>query len=201
MTSGCYAINGVCTVQSLTATNTSLTVSPSTGAVGISLNLANPNLWTGLQQFGNATTSLLEATQFYARTIQSTSSNALILKSNLSSTAGLTFGSTSTPQVLGIDTINNRVTLGTGGGTPSLLVLDNKNTAGDPTGLAGAQYYNASTNEKQQFLNIALGSLKETVYLLEFIHTMDIKTSHDLRETRDKLEEYARILYSILNRS
>jgi four helix bundle protein len=58
-----------------------------------------------------------------------------------------------------------------------------------------------STKEKQQFLNIALGSLKETVYLLEFIHTMDIKTSHDLRETRDKLEEYARILYSILNRS
>ncbi|HUP78032.1 MAG TPA: hypothetical protein VM260_05660, partial [Pirellula sp.] len=149
---GCVAMNGTCTVSSLTATNTSLTVSPNNGAVGISLNLANPNLWTGLQQFGNATTSLLEATQFYARTIQSTSSNALVLKSNFSSTAGLTFGSTSTPQVLGIDTINNRVTLGTGGGTPSLLVLDNKNTPGDPTGTAGGQYYNSNTGEYRCFV-------------------------------------------------
>ncbi len=152
MESGCYAINGVCTVQSLTATNTSLTVSPGNGAVGISLNLSNPNLWTGLQQFRNASSSLQEAAHFYARTIQSTSTNALVLQSNFSSTAGLTFGSTSTPQVLAVDTINNRVTLGTGGGTPSLLVLDNKNTPGDPTGTAGAQYYNSSASEFRCFI-------------------------------------------------
>ncbi len=146
MESGCYAINGVCTVNSLTATNTTLTVSPGSGAVGISLNLSNPNVWSGLQQFGNASSSLMEATQFYARTIQSTSTNALVLQSNFSSTAGLTFGSTSTPQVLGIDTINNRVTLGTGGGTPTWLVLDTKNTPGDPSsGVNGAMYYNSNT--------------------------------------------------------
>ncbi len=145
MTSGCYAINGICTVNSLTATNTTLTTTGTNGAIGISLNLANPNVWSGLQQFGTASTSLLEATRFYARTIQSTSTNALALQSNLSSTAGLTFGSTSTPNVLGIDTINNRVTLGTGGAFPSLLVLDNKNTSGDPSGgVAGAMYYNSN---------------------------------------------------------
>lgn len=147
MTSGCYAIDGVCTVNSLTATNTTLITTGTNGAIGISLNLSNPNLWTGLQQFGNATTSMLEATQFYARTIQSTSTNALVLQSNFSSTAGLTFGSTSTPNVLGIDTINNRVTLGTGGANPSLLVLDTKNTPGDPNGVAGAQYYNSNLGE------------------------------------------------------
>nr|MBP9757445.1 hypothetical protein [Candidatus Paceibacterota bacterium] len=85
------------------------------------------------------------------QTIQSTSSNALVLQSSYSSTAGLTFGSTSTPNVLGIDTINNRVTLGTGGADPSLLVLDNKNTPGDPTGVAGAQYYNSNTDEFRCF--------------------------------------------------
>ncbi len=142
---GCYSINGVCELSSVTAANSTITVTPGNGTAAISLNLANPNVWSGLQQFGNATTSLLEATQFYARTIQSTSTNALILKSNFSSTAGLTFGSTSTPQVLGIDTINNRVTLGTGGANPSLLVFDTKNTLGDPVGVAGAEYYNSNS--------------------------------------------------------
>jgi hypothetical protein len=149
---GCFAINGVCTVNSVTASNATLTTTSNNGAVGVALNLANPNVWSGLQQFGNATTSLLEATKFYARTILSTSTNALVLQSNFSSTAGLTFGSTSTPQVLGIDTINNRVTLGIGGGTPSLLVLDNKNTPGDPAGVPGAQYYNSSTDEYRCFV-------------------------------------------------
>lgn len=57
-----------------------------------------------------------------------------------------------------------------------------------------------STKEKQQLLNIALGSLKETVYLLEFIHTLDIKTTHNLQAVKDTLDEYAKILYSILYR-
>jgi hypothetical protein len=142
LTGGCFAINGTCVsgaVNSVSATNTTLTVNPNAGNVGISLNLSNPNLWTGLQQFGNATTSLLEATQFYARTIAATSSNVLSLQGN----SGLTFGST-TAQMLAITPSTNRVTLGTGGSNPSLLVLDTKNTAGDPTGIDGSMYFNSN---------------------------------------------------------
>jgi|GEM_PF-567017 len=115
----------------------------------IALNLAAANIWTGLQQFGNASTSLLESTLQYAQTIQSTSTTqALVLKSNFSSTAGLTIGSTSTPQVLAIDTINNRVQIGSGAGiaNPILAVLDTGN-GNDPTGVIpnGAQYYNSNS--------------------------------------------------------
>jgi hypothetical protein len=46
-----------------------------------------------------------------------------------------------------LNTLNNRVTIGTGGGTPTLFVLDTKNTSGDPTGVDGAEYYNSNTSE------------------------------------------------------
>ncbi len=37
----------------------------------------------------------------------------------------------------------------------ALLVLDTKNTAGDPTGVNGAMYYNSSTNTFRCFENSA----------------------------------------------
>jgi hypothetical protein len=42
---------------------------------------------------------------------------------------------------------------GAGSATPDLLVLDNKNTAGDPTGTNGAMYYNSNTNRFRCFEN------------------------------------------------
>lgn len=147
LSDGCYAIDGICTVSSVTASNSSLTVSPNQGAVTLSLNLSNANIWTGLQRFSNATTSMMESITQYARSITSTSTNALALSTNFSSTAGLTLGSTSTPQMLALNTINNRVTIGTGGGTPVIFVLDTKNTPGDPTGIDGGEYYNSNTSE------------------------------------------------------
>lgn len=144
---GCYAIDGVCTVSSVAAGNGSLTVSPNQGAVTLSLNLSNANIWTGLQRFSNATTSIMESVTQYARSITSTSTNALIIQTSLSSTAGLTLGSTSTPQMFALNTVNNRVTIGTGGGSPIIFVLDTKNTPGDPTGIDGGEYYNSNTSE------------------------------------------------------
>ncbi|MFS8130755.1 MAG: hypothetical protein ACMG57_02130 [Candidatus Dojkabacteria bacterium] len=44
---------------------------------------------------------------------------------------------------------------GAGSGTPDLLKLDVKNTAGDPTGANGAMYYNANTNKFRCFQNAA----------------------------------------------
>jgi hypothetical protein len=44
---------------------------------------------------------------------------------------------------------------GAGSATPDLLVMDIKNTAGDPTGTNGAMYYNSNTNKFRCFENAA----------------------------------------------
>lgn len=48
-----------------------------------------------------------------------------------------------------VDTTNSRVYIGnlTADATGALLVLDTKNTAGDPTGVNGGMYYNSNTNK------------------------------------------------------
>ncbi len=79
------------------------------------------------------------------------------IATNDSATAGLVIGSTSTPQIIGLDTINNRVQVGDGSGTanPKLLVVDTKNTSGDPTGVNGAIYYNSNSNLLRCYVNNA----------------------------------------------
>lgn len=71
---GCFAINNVCigggTVNSITAAtpNSTLTLGgtnpiTTSGTINFDINLTNPNIWTGLQQFGNASTSLFSVTK------------------------------------------------------------------------------------------------------------------------------------------
>ncbi|HMQ96354.1 MAG TPA: hypothetical protein PKD19_04000 [Candidatus Saccharibacteria bacterium] len=48
---------------------------------------------------------------------------------------------------LAVDAANNRVTIGTYDNTGTLLVLDTKISAGDPTGTLGAMYYNANAGK------------------------------------------------------
>ncbi len=129
------------TTTSFFATTARTGTLTSTGAVNFTTTLAV----TGLTTLGSASSTLLESMTQFARTIQSTSTNALVFKTNFTSSAGLTLGSTSTPQMAALDTLNNRVTIGTGGGTPTLFVVDTKNTLGDPAGIDGAQYYNSNT--------------------------------------------------------
>jgi four helix bundle protein len=52
--------------------------------------------------------------------------------------------------------------------------------------------------EKQQLLNVAYGSLKETQYLIDFSHEMKLIVESTYIDLSHKLEELARILYSIL---
>lgn len=62
ITSGCYAINGTCisgggggAVSSVSNSDGTLTISPTTGSVVASLALGHANTWTALQQFTNFT--------------------------------------------------------------------------------------------------------------------------------------------------
>lgn len=120
----------------------------------LALNVANPNLWTGLQTFTNASTTLLESMIQFARTIQSTSTNALMFKTNFTSTAGLTLGATTSAMVT-LDTLNNRVSFGSGGSAnPTLFVADTGNST-DPTGVNGSMYYSSTFGSFRCFENSA----------------------------------------------
>ncbi|MBX4206387.1 hypothetical protein KW784_01210, partial [Candidatus Parcubacteria bacterium] len=108
----------------------------------------------------NATTTNATSTNLFANVLNAglglfTSIQAPSLRTALSSTAGLMLGSTGTPQILALDTIHDRVQVGTGAGTnaPSLFVFDTKNTTGDPLGVNGAMYYNSNMNSFRCYQN------------------------------------------------
>jgi|GEM_PF-1096911 len=62
-----------------------------------------------------------------------------------------------TSSMLRVDTAGLKVVIGNpaGDGTPVLLMLANKNTAGDPAGAEGAEYYNSTLNSFRCYYNSA----------------------------------------------
>ncbi len=76
---GCFSINGSClgtgggAVSSVSNADGSLTISPTTGAIVASLNVANANAWTALQRFTNSSSTQLSAyTSYFGGTATST---------------------------------------------------------------------------------------------------------------------------------
>src|SRR3990167_4393524 len=68
-TTGCFAINGACLVSGVSSVSNSdgtLTISPTTGNVVASLNLANANTWTGGQTFNLSTSTSATSTSLFA---------------------------------------------------------------------------------------------------------------------------------------
>ncbi|MEK7201069.1 MAG: hypothetical protein AAB737_00335, partial [Patescibacteria group bacterium] len=69
LAAGCFAIGGSCLTSGVTSVSNSdgtLTVSPTTGAVVASLNLANANTWTGGQTFNLSTSTQATSTVFHS---------------------------------------------------------------------------------------------------------------------------------------
>jgi len=86
-------------VSSVSNSDSTLTISPTTGAVVASLNLTNPNTWTGLQKlFANASTTGMSANYGYFGSTGTTTINAagLLTGAYSSSTAYATFQVAST---------------------------------------------------------------------------------------------------------
>ena len=90
MLGGCYAINGACqgAVSSVSNSDGTLTISPTTGAVVASLNLGNANTWIGGQTFNLSTSTSATSTSFFAQTaVLSTSTIGNILTGTITSTS------------------------------------------------------------------------------------------------------------------
>jgi hypothetical protein len=89
LAAGCFKVNGSCVggVSSVSNSDSTLTISPTTGAVVASLNLTNSNSWTGLQKF-----------QSQASTTMFSSYGPLYIGSTATSTLQGTTAGTSTLQ-------------------------------------------------------------------------------------------------------
>ena len=73
-----------------------------------------------------------------------------------------------------VDTSANTVRVGssTADGTGVLFILDTKNTAGDPTGINGAQYYNSNSNKFRCFENSTWKDCISSPSVRSFIDTV-----------------------------
>lgn len=74
---------------------------------------------------------------------------AVIVRNPSDSTVGFQIQNASSTPLFIIDSTNNRIQVGdtAADAVGTLLVLDTKNTAGDPTGLNGGLYYNSTTGK------------------------------------------------------
>lgn len=67
---------------------------------------------------------------------------------------------------LRLDSTNDRLYVGnpTADGTAFLLILDSKNTTGDPTGVNGAMYYNSANNDFRAYQNSQWANIQPVRY-------------------------------------
>lgn len=68
----------------------------------------------------------------------------VVFKNYSNSAAAFQVQNASSVSLFNVDSTNNRLTIGTSDTTGVILVLDTKTSAGDPTGVDGAMYYNSS---------------------------------------------------------
>ncbi|HSX15484.1 MAG TPA: hypothetical protein VLF40_01715 [Candidatus Saccharimonadales bacterium] len=151
-TIGTSSNTGGITLGNSTATNT-INIGNATVAAG---NTGTINIGTSSTSTGKVNVTIGSTNDGSATIIQSgtgnltlntnSSSASIIAKSSTNGTVAFeVLNSSSVPEFV-VDTSNNLVYIGNpvADATGALLVLDSKNTSGDPTGVNGAMYYNSS---------------------------------------------------------
>ena len=143
-------------------TNTTISLNSGTGAIsiGTGAQARTINIGTGAAA---QTLTLGSASSSSSTTIQSGSGNislvsnsaaaTIIAKTNVNNTTGFQILNASDVPLFNVDTTNNYVYIGnpTADTTGALLVLDTKNTTGDPTGVLGGMYYNSALQQFRCF--------------------------------------------------
>ncbi|HEY4514246.1 MAG TPA: hypothetical protein VJH69_02880, partial [Candidatus Paceibacterota bacterium] len=153
---GCFSINGSClgsgAVTSVSNADGTLTISPTTGAVVASLNLANANSWTALQQFSRASTTLFSSygPAYFGATATSSfdAAGALTLSTALATSSGGTgISSYSVGDILAVNGSGILARLGIGGTGQVIKVAGGVPTWGaDSTESGGASLF-ATTSD------------------------------------------------------
>lgn len=158
-----YQINGVdiCTSSGCTAASGSnnyvqlQSSTPGTAQTG-NLNITGTAIAGSLQASTVTATDLVTGSVTADQPLKVANGSTLLFQVNTTGSVQATTSTNSTTgfQVLNsgsvpqfvVDTANSRVYVGnpTADSTGALLVLDTKNTSGDPTGIAGAMYYNSN---------------------------------------------------------
>jgi len=77
----------------------------------------------------------------------------VIAKPGTNSTSSFEVQNSSGTSVLGVNTTDNRISVGVSDTTGTLLVLDTKTDTGDPTGVNGGMYYNSNMNKFRCYEN------------------------------------------------
>lgn len=145
------AATGLILTQNATGTALAITNAPSsTQSVStVSIN-AGANVSGGallVANFGSGNALQINDASSSVLTINS-SGNAVFQPSNDTSTAFALKNASGTTILLSADTLNNIIKVGdnsSAGSVPTLLGLDKKSDAGDPTGFDGAMYYSSSS--------------------------------------------------------
>lgn len=112
--------------------------------------------WTGAAARTYIATMVALKASLTSGPITDTNTNALFtldqngaakFKNSINSSTAFQIQNSAANQLFAVDTNNSRVIIGsgtTGSATPTLLVLNSGSSGSDPTGVAGAMYYNAS---------------------------------------------------------
>ena len=153
--SGSSSNSGAVTIDSGTATGTAGNINIGTGAYAHNATIGNAT--------GNSAVTLQAGT------------GGILLKPITGNATALTIQDSGGNDYLVADTLNVRLYVGNPSGdtTGTLLVLDNKSTSGDPTGVSGAMYYNASYgafrcfNSNSIWVNCDTPSLRNSWFFYE----------------------------------
>ncbi len=136
-----------------TGSNDSLEVGSNVGiGGGLSVTTTQTTGWTNLGTSNTA--DILDLYDISDNLVGSISDIGEVLFS-VDSTSAFEIQNTGGTSLLQIDSQNNRVYVGdsTADSTGTILVLDTKNTSGDPTGVNGAMYYNSNVDKFRCYEN------------------------------------------------
>ncbi len=139
-----YTGAGALTLQSGAGTALTVTANAasawSTSSGALTLTSASASTWS-------TTTGSL--------TIQAGGANGVILKPGTNSTASTQVQNASGANMLNFDSTNDQISVGVSDTTGTLLVLDTKTDAADPTGVNGGMYYNSNAGRFRCYENSA----------------------------------------------
>ncbi|OVE79123.1 hypothetical protein BVY00_01280 [bacterium G20] len=130
---------------------------PSAGSSGGSVIAGNITAIGSLQAQGQGSFS-----QGLSANGNLTVGGSALFQNSANSTTAFQIQNVAGTSLFTVDTTNSTITLGPAGATPIVLVLGNKNTAGDPTCTAGGLYYNSNTTQIRGCLNGAWNNLAGT---------------------------------------